>query len=87
MKVVGVIVTTIIESAEIDLPDDLPESEIGELFMKTAMTLSPKVAISKSVRFCPIGRFFPSPSASSEQDRSVDVPANPQKPLDLADLG
>jgi hypothetical protein len=72
MKAIGVIVTTLIEHVDVDLPDDLPESEVGELFMRIAMTLSSKTLLSKQVQFCPLARGLPDPPTENKQPTNID---------------
>jgi len=57
MRILGTMVTTIIEGVDVELPDDLPNSEVAELFMKICMTLAQeKIFISKDTKFCPLSR-------------------------------
>jgi hypothetical protein len=64
MKMVGVIITTVTEHVLVDMGDqEIPTSEFGELFMKVAMTLSPRTVIAKSVQFLPVAECVPSEAA------------------------
>jgi hypothetical protein len=57
MIVTGTIVTTIVEFVEVDMGDqEIPEGEMGEMFMKVAMTLSDRKVVGKSVLFTPLGK-------------------------------
>lgn len=76
MKVGGTIVTTTVEYTEADLGDikDLQHSEVGELFMKIAMTLSPRSILGKSVQFSVIGPVTSPPSftaAAENEDAAL----------------
>jgi hypothetical protein len=57
MIVAGTIVTTLIEYVEVDMGDqDIPEGELGEMFMKVAMTISDRKIAGKSVQFSVLAR-------------------------------
>lgn len=57
MIVTGTIVTTTIEYVEVDMGDqEIPDGDLGEMFMKVAMTLSDRKVIGKHVQFSALGK-------------------------------
>lgn len=67
MRMLGIVVTTITEMVEVDLPDDAPDGEIGEIFTKTVMALSPQKPIGKAVQYHLLSKVVDEPAAKAEK--------------------